>query len=413
MKYARPKSLYQGLVAAYGPRDILRILLHLRAEGGQAGQPLLSLGDEALHDAAQNPQSLAQLLQTLCVRWADDGPGAWVGLRDAIETLELALTEDLLASLAASEGVDGPEEDWEEEATYVIGLGLPSEDRVPGEMSGSAAPVREGGEVEGLAHSNGAVGILGADEAHVDGEALIPAETDGAGREAEAGGGASMSSHPANPGVGLPKGAGCPEGAAWVPAGPNAGSGAQAFALSVSPITHTEFQHFLDATAYVPTQAVDYLRQAVEGRLPDVLGAHPVVYVSHEDASAYANWAGGRLPTRVEWRRALAGDDGRPRPWGSEASTGRTNSREARMGWTTPGGAFPTGKGPFAHEDLLGNVWEWLAVEEDPLFAPIAGGSWVNGTSSLDRGWFSRAVCCTRHFFIGFRVLWPGVGEAE
>ena len=51
-------------------------------------------------------------------------------------------------------------------------------------------------------------------------------------------------------------------------------------------------------------------------RVPEDRLAHPVAAVSHEEATAYARWAGLRLMTEVEFHRAARGDSDRRYPWG-------------------------------------------------------------------------------------------------
>lgn len=98
----------------------------------------------------------------------------------------------------------------------------------------------------------------------------------------------------------------------------------------------------------------------------------PAVAVTYREAFEYCAWTGKRLPTETEWEAAARGNTRRPYPWGARYEPKRANLAGEADGFAGPAsaGAFPLGAGPFGAEDLVGNVWEWVAT--GPPGAPSA-----------------------------------------
>lgn len=180
------------------------------------------------------------------------------------------------------------------------------------------------------------------------------------------------------------------------------------FRMQTTTVSNAEFADFIDATGYVTeaerigwsfvfwaqipeeivlTRGVEQAKwwRHVEGaNWRDINGPgtaqaawhpdHPVVQVSWNDARAYCDWAGGRLPSEAEWEHAARGGLGDVRfPWGDkepndttyqpcniwQGSFPETNTAQDGYVTTAPAKSFePNGYGLF---NMVGNVWEWTA----------------------------------------------------
>ncbi|MEM0984867.1 MAG: formylglycine-generating enzyme family protein [Pseudomonadota bacterium] len=193
------------------------------------------------------------------------------------------------------------------------------------------------------------------------------------------------------------------------------------FSLQTHEVTNAQFAAFVDATGYVTQAEQGALENRPDAgsavfRHPDarptngapwalVAGATwkapmgpgssikgldlwPVTHITQQDAEAYADWAGGRLPTEIEWEYAAS----LGLPDADNPYSGAVGEEGPRA--NTWQGIFPiadTGEDGFAGvsavgcfepdrlglHDMIGNVWEWTATPFGDGTHTIKGGSFL------------------------------------
>lgn len=152
----------------------------------------------------------------------------------------------------------------------------------------------------------------------------------------------------------------------------------QGFWMDKFEVTNEEFEKFASATGYITTQERSQAKDAaVDWRHPEGASSNlegkgklPVVYITWEDAVAYAKWKGKRLPTEAEWEYAARGGlDRQPYIWGRDNSQAHRyanlwqgkfpEENKALDGFKAlaPVGSFPTNA--YGLHDMAGNAAEW------------------------------------------------------
>jgi formylglycine-generating enzyme required for sulfatase activity len=148
------------------------------------------------------------------------------------------------------------------------------------------------------------------------------------------------------------------------------------------------------------------------------------VYVTHEQASAYARWRGLRLPSEAEFHRAAFGTptgEERQYPWGNDLEQNDGANFDFRYWDPIPVTASPETESAFGVRQLVGNGWEWTSSEFGPFpgFRPAPNypgysQNFFDGDHYVLKGASPRTAGCflRRSFRNWFRPNYPYVYAA-
>jgi formylglycine-generating enzyme required for sulfatase activity len=168
------------------------------------------------------------------------------------------------------------------------------------------------------------------------------------------------------------------------------------FLIDKYEVSNEDYYAFVTATSYAAPPVWG-------GRKPPKnRERHPVVFITWDDANAYAKWAGKRLPTAEEWEVAARGPDKREFPWGGafqeKEDIFNANCLEhwqlhkSQAPGTTPVDFkdFDSGVSAFGVYGMSGNVWEWTSTSAPatgsappPEFRVLKGGSFMTPQKAL------------------------------
>jgi len=201
------------------------------------------------------------------------------------------------------------------------------------------------------------------------------------------------------------------------------------FLIDRYEVTNAQYAAFVKATGHRKSGPPSRYAKNT-GRMRGV--NQPAVYVSWEDAKAYCEWRGRRLPTEAEWEKAMRGPDGRLWPWGNVEMPGGANWARIDDGFevAAPVGRVRSDASPYGVMDGAGNVMEWVedwylegayaaASERNPespeygTYKVLRGAGYTSSGSDLRITARSKMMADFRDETIGFRCAQSSAGKGR
>lgn len=188
-----------------------------------------------------------------------------------------------------------------------------------------------------------------------------------------------------------------------------------AFQMDKFDVTNADFAIFVQATGYETYAEKNETGPTWRDKYSAGKENHPVVYVTWNDAVAYCDWLGKRLPSEAEWEKAARGPQDFVYPWGNDWDPSKANVKESGLRGTTAVGSYPPNS--YGLFDMAGNVWQWTGSWYEPYpgnttsdpyygekFRVVRGGGWFEEAPQVTT--YNRNAAdpnATAHDDLGFR----------
>jgi len=199
------------------------------------------------------------------------------------------------------------------------------------------------------------------------------------------------------------------------------------FALDTFEVTNHRYRACVEAGKCAPPRLTSsHLRANYFGNA--AFDAYPVIFVDYEQAKAFCQFEGGRLPTEAEWEKTARGPSPSIAqfPWGDrepDCSLTNMGGKQSCLDDTDRVGRREAGKSQAGAFDMAGNVWEWVADWYDPNYyskSPprdplgpltgnlrvVRGGCWQSGADSLRVSCRKATLSSTFAYNIGVRCAY-------
>ena len=187
----------------------------------------------------------------------------------------------------------------------------------------------------------------------------------------------------------------------------------EAFLIDRVPVSNGDFMEFIDQTGseaplYWESDGSNSWHRQRFGRDEEIDPAAPVVHVSHLQAEGFAEWAGKRLPTEMEWEAAASGSD-----------PDCSNLDHAAWG-TLPGDS--SNISACGAIQMIGDVWEWTSSDFEPYpgfdafpydeyskvhfgsaYKVLRGGAWATRRQTIRASFRNWDLPERKQIFSGFR----------